>query len=69
MALGGGKWSVSSPGNFTNIKRACSVHWVGEWREYSFGLNYLEKRKINLLSGNITELSLSSSHGLLTVIT
>jgi hypothetical protein len=69
MAIGGGKWSISRPGNFTNNKRACSVHRVGGWREHSFGLNSLEKRNIHLLSENITAVPVSSSHGLFTVIT
>jgi hypothetical protein len=47
MAIGVGMWSVSLPGHFTNNKRVCGIPWVGKWKEQSFGLISLEKRKIH----------------------
>jgi len=47
LALDGGKWSASHPGQFTSGKRAPSKHFVGGWvsRRTNPDVVVVERRK------------------------
>jgi hypothetical protein len=50
-----GGWSALWPTHFTPSEKAWDTHWIGDWVCPRIGLDIVEKRKVSILSGLLTQ--------------
>jgi hypothetical protein len=52
LTLDGDEWSASRPGRFTPGERVAGTHFTGGWLGPEAGVDYVEKRKNLVPTGN-----------------